>query len=91
MRARVVRQGLVRIGLGTVFLVGALAHALSPQRHEETSLFWITVLVLMSTVNVGLGLRSLTRARRLRARLWMPAAGAWGLLSVILLGLLLRR
>jgi hypothetical protein len=91
LRARVVRGGLVKLAFGTVFLVGALAHALSPERHEQSSLFWITLLSLMSTVNVALGLRSLARARRLVGRSWVPIAGAWGFLAVALLGLLLRR
>jgi Kef-type K+ transport system membrane component KefB len=91
MRARAVRGGLVKLALGMVFLVGALAHALSPQRHDQSSLVWITLLSLMSTANVGLGLRSLARARRLRGRPWLAAAAAWGLLAVVLLALLLRR
>lgn len=91
LRARVVRGGLVKLTFGSVFLVGALAHALSPERHEQSSLFWITLLSLMSTVNVALGLRSLVRARRLPGGYWMPIAGAWGFLAVALLGLLLRR
>ena len=91
MRARVVRGALVRLAFGTVFLIGALAHALSPQRHESSSVLWMTLLSLMSTINVGLGLRALARLRRPRWRQWLPAAGAWGLLSVILLALLLRR
>jgi len=91
LRARAVRGGLVKLAFGTVFLVGALAHALSPQRHQQSSILWITVLSLMSTVNVALGLRSLARARRLRGRAWVPVTAAWGGLAVVLLGLLLRR
>lgn len=91
LRARAARGGLVKVAFGTVFLVGALAHALSPERHEQSSLFWITLLLLMSTVNVGLGLRSVTRARRHPGRLWLPIAATWGALAVVLLGLLLRR
>jgi Kef-type K+ transport system membrane component KefB len=91
LRAQAVRGGLVKLAFGTIFLVGALAHGLSPQRHEQSSLFWITLLSLMSTVNVALGLRSLSRSRRLRGRAWLLAAGVWGLLAIVLLGLLLRR
>jgi hypothetical protein len=91
LRARAVRGGLVKLAFGTVFLVGALAHALSPERHEQSSLFWMTLLSLMSTANVAMGSRSLARARRLRGRTWLPVSGAWGLLVVVLLGLLLRR
>jgi heme/copper-type cytochrome/quinol oxidase subunit 3 len=91
LRARVVRGALVRLAFGTVFLIGAIAHALSPERHSNSSVLWMTLLSLMSTVNVGLGLRALARLRRPRWRQWIPAAGAWGLLSVVLLALLLRR
>lgn len=91
LRARAVRGGLVKVAFGTIFLVGALAHALSPERHEQSSLFWITLLLLMSTVNVALGLRSLGRARRRPGRSWLPIAAVWGFLAVVLLGLLLRR
>lgn len=106
LRARAVRGGLVKLAFGTIFLVGALAHALSPERHEQSSLIWITLLSLMSTINVALGLRSLARTRstprkgswdgplsppRLRGRAWAAIAVAWGVLAVLLLGLLLRR
>lgn len=91
LRARVIRGGIVKLAFGTIFLVGALAHALSPERHERSSVLWTTVLVLMSTINVATGLRALARARRLRGRPWLPAAGVWGLLAIVLLGLLLRR
>jgi heme/copper-type cytochrome/quinol oxidase subunit 3 len=91
LRIRAIRGALVKGAFGTVFLVGAIAHALSPQRHEQSSLFWISLLLLMSTINVGLGLRALARARRLRGRAWLWAAGVWGSLSLVLLGLLLRR
>jgi hypothetical protein len=91
LRTRAVRGGLIKLALGTVFLVGALAHALSPQRHEQSSLLWITVLSLMSTINVALGLRLLSRARRLRGRTSVLVVWAWGVLAVLLMGLLLRR
>lgn len=91
LRARVVRGGLVKVAFGTVFLVGALAHSLSPERHERSSLFWMTLLVLMSTVNIALGFRSFGRARRRPGRIWLILASVWGLLAVVLLGLLLRR
>lgn len=91
LRARAVRGGIVKLAFGTVFLIGALAHALSPARHESVSLFWMTLLLIMSTANVALGLRSVSRGRRLTARAATAAAAAWGLLSLALLGLLLRR
>ena len=76
---------------GTVFLVGALAHALSPARHDRTSLLWMTLLLLMSTINVALGLRSVARARRQQGRAAAVAAGEWGVLALVVVGLLLRR
>lgn len=91
LRARVVRGALVRLSFGTIFLIGALGHAWSPERHSSSSVLWMTLLSLMSTVNVGLGLRALARLRRPRWRPWLPATGAWGVLSVVLLALLLRR
>jgi len=91
LRARAVRGGIVKLAFGTVFLIGALAHALSPGRHESVSLFWITLLLIMSTANVALGLQSVSRGRQLTTRAAGVAAAAWGLLSLVLLGLLLRR
>jgi hypothetical protein len=91
LRVRAVRGALIKIALGTVFLVGALAHALAPQRHERSSILWMTGLVLLSTYNIGAGLHILSRVRRRRGRLWLLAAGAWAILAVVLLGLLLRR
>ena len=91
MRVRVVRGAQVRLAFGTIFLIGALAHAWSPERHERSAVLWMTLLSLMSTVNVALGRRALARLRRPRWRHWLPAAGAWGVLSIVLLALLLRR
>src|SRR3569623_2593111 len=91
LRARAVRGGIGKLACGTVFLIGALAHALSPGRHESVSLFWMSVLLIMSTANVALGLQSVSRGRRLTARAAIVATAAWGLLSLVLLGLLLRR
>jgi hypothetical protein len=91
LRARVIRGALIKLAFGTIFLVGALAHALSPQRHERQSVVWMTALTLMSTINVGAGLRALSRVRRKGGRVWLPVTCVWGLLSVVLLGLLLRR
>jgi len=91
LRAKAVRGGIIKLAFGTVFLIGALAHALSPARHESISLFWITLLLIMSTANVALGLQSVSRGRQLTARAAGVAAAAWGLLALVLLGLLLRR
>jgi hypothetical protein len=91
LRARAVRGGLVKLAFGTVFLIGALAHALSPARHDRVSLLWMTLLLIMSTLNVGTGLRSMARARRRRGRTAVAVATAWGLFALVVVGLLLRR
>jgi hypothetical protein len=103
LRARAIRAGLVRVAFGTVFLIGALAHALSPQRHDASSRLWMTGLFLSSTLNVAFGLRTISRARATILRpgrrapsaragaLWIYAAGAWAVLGLAVLGLLLRR
>ncbi len=102
LRARAIRSGLVRVAFGTVFLIGALAHALSPQRHDASSRLWMTGLFLSSTLNVAFGLRTISRARATIVRprrapsapagaIWIYAAGAWAVLGLAVLGLLLRR
>jgi len=91
LRARAARGGLVKLAFGTVFLIGALAHALSPARHDRVSLLWMTLLLIMSTLNVGTGLRSMARARRRRGRTAVAVATAWGLSALVVVGLLLRR
>lgn len=91
LRARAARGGLAKLAFGTVFLIGALAHALSPERHERMSLAWMTLLLIMSTINVALGLRSISRSRRLTIRATTGAAAVWGFLALVLVGLLLRR
>ena len=102
LRARAIRSGLVRVAFGTVFLIGALAHALSPQRHDASSRLWMTGLFLSSTLNVAFGLRTSSRARATIVRpgrapsapagaMWIYAAGAWAVLGLAVLGLLLRR
>jgi hypothetical protein len=90
LRARAIRGAIGRIVLGSVFLVGALAYARSPDRHGQESLLWMTGLLVLSTGNVALGLRTLARVRRRPARLWIAATTAWGLLSTVLIGFLLR-
>jgi hypothetical protein len=91
-RARALRGGLVRIALGTVFLIGALSHALSPERHETSSRLWMTGLLLSSSVNVAFGLRVVFKTIGLRpAASWAYATAAWAVLGLTLLGLLLRR
>jgi len=92
LRAKASRRAIVQVLLGSVFLMGALAYALAPDRHSDTSLMWMTGLLLLSTMYVALGMRTLARLRLRRrlARLWAAAAAAWGLLSTVLVGFLLR-
>jgi hypothetical protein len=47
---------------------------------------------VLSTLDAALGLRALVRLRmrRKNAWVWMAATGAWGLLSVVVLAVLLR-
>jgi hypothetical protein len=90
MRARATRHALGQIALGSVFLVGALAFARAPDRTARGSVLWMTMLLVLSMLDVGLGLRTLARLRRRSARLWMAATAAWGLLSTLVVGFLLR-
>jgi heme/copper-type cytochrome/quinol oxidase subunit 3 len=90
LRTRAIRGAIGKVVLGTVFLVGALAYARSPDHHQQGSLFWMTTLLVLSTIDIALGLRTLARVRRRPARLWIAATVAWGLLSTVLVGFLLR-
>ena len=90
LRARAIRGAIGKVVLGMVFLVGALAYARAPDHHLQANLFWMTGLLLLSTGNVALGLRTLARVRRRPARLWIAATIAWGLLSTVLIGFLLH-
>ena len=90
LRTRAIRGAIGKVVLGTVFLVGALAFARAPDHHGQDSLLWMTGLLLLSTGNVALGLRTLARVRRRPARLWIAATTAWGLLSTVLIAFLLH-
>jgi len=91
LRARATRRAIGQVALGSVFLVGALAYALAPDRHDQPNLLWMAGLLVLSTVDVGLGTRTLARVRRRRASLWVAATVAWGLLATVLVGFLVRR
>lgn len=90
LRTRAIRGAIGKVVLGTVFLVGALAYARAPDHHQQDSLLWMAGLLVLSTGNVALGLRTLARVRRRPARLWLAATAAWGLLSTVLIGFLVR-
>src|SRR5262245_8364862 len=81
LRARVVRWAIGKSALGSLFLVGALSYALAPDKHQSSSTLWMAALVVLSTFNVGLGLRTLGRLYRWAARFWWGATLMWGLLS----------
>jgi hypothetical protein len=92
LRARATRQAIIQVLLGSIFLVGALAYAWAPDRHAQASLAWMAGLLVLSTFDVAVGLRTLARLRlrRRSQRLWVAAAAAWGLLSTALVAFLLR-
>ena len=92
LRARATKQAIVQVLLGSIFLVGALAYARAPDRHAQSSLGWMAGLLVLSTLDVALGLRTLARLRlrRRSARLWLVGSTAWALLSTALVAALLR-
>jgi len=92
LRARATKQAVIQMLLGTVFLIGALAYARAPDRHEQGNLAWMSGLLVLSTLDVALGLRAVVRLR-LRRRVswvWMAGTGAWALLSIVVVAVLLR-
>jgi hypothetical protein len=91
LRARAVRGAIVRCAMGTLFLLGAFSYVLGPQPHDSSSVAWASALVVLSTLHVGLGLRTLSRVRRRGGRLWLPATLLWGALATVLLKILLAR
>jgi len=92
LRARATRQAIIQMLLGTVFLVGALAYARAPDRHEQVNMAWMAGLLVLSALDAALGLRTLVRLRLRRrfAWVWMAATVAWALLSVVVVAVLLR-
>jgi hypothetical protein len=91
LRARAIRWGIGKSAFGTIFLIGALAYALGPERHTSSSRIWMALLVVLSTFNVGLGLHTFSRVRRKARRFWLVATILWGLLATGLLRFLLAR
>jgi hypothetical protein len=88
MRAKVVRWAIGKSTLGSLFLVGALSYGLAPENDRSGNSVWMAVLVVLSTFNVGLGLRTFSRLHRGARRFWFPATLAWGGLSTALLRIL---
>lgn len=91
LRGRAIRWGIGKSMLGTVFLVGAIAHAYGPDPQASGSLAWMSGLIVLSTLNVALGLRTFARVWRRGGRYWLPAALLWGALASILLRVLVGR
>lgn len=91
LRARALRWAIGKSALGSIFLIGALTYALSPQRHTQLSRVWIDFLLVLSTLNVGLGLRTFSRVRRRAARYWPISTALWGVLSIVLIHFLMSR
>jgi hypothetical protein len=90
LRARATRGAIVQILLASTFLAGALAYARAPDRASDQSVLWMTGLLVLSMVDVGLGTRTLARLRRAPPRRWIALTAAWGLLSTLVVGFLLR-
>lgn len=90
LRTRAVRFGIGKSFLGMVFLVGALAYARGPDPRASSSTTWMAFLVILSTLHVGLGLRTFAKVHSLASRLWWVVTLVWGGLSVALLWLLIR-
>lgn len=92
LRARATKHALGQILLGTIFLTGSLAYARAPDRHAQSSLAWMAGLLVLSTLDVGIGLRTLARVRlrRAPARVWVAATAAWGLLATALVTFLVK-
>ena len=91
LRVRATRWAIGKSAFGTVFLIGALAYALGPERHLPSSRLWMALLVVLSTFNVGLGLRTFSRVSRRARRFWPIATILWGVLATGLLRILLAR
>ena len=91
LRARAIRWAIGKSILGIVFLIGALAYALGPERELPSSRMWMAILVVLSTFNVGLGLRTFARARRQAGRYWPWATALWGILATGLIRILVAR
>src|SRR6266542_2218287 len=91
LRTRALRWAISKSALGSLFLVGALAYALAPQRHTDSSRLWMAFLLVLSTVNVGLGLRTFSRVRREATRYLPVATAAWGVLATVVVRILMRR
>ena len=80
-RAVAGRWSLGKLALGTVFLVGAMSYALGPERQSRQSVWASGLLLLLSTVYVGLALHGFSRVRQRGKRLWVVLTVAWAVLA----------
>lgn len=90
LRGRARKRAIGQVLLGSVFLIGALAYARAPDRHDQTSVTWMAALLVLSTADVAFGLRVLARVARRATVWWVLGSAAWGALSTALLAFLLR-
>jgi succinate dehydrogenase hydrophobic anchor subunit len=88
LRGRAIRWAIGKSALGTIFLIGALSYAFGPAPTSSSSRLWMTLLVVLSTFHMGLGLRTFAKVRRRALRLWWVGAVVWAGLATILLRLL---
>jgi hypothetical protein len=91
LRNRALRWAIGKSALSTIFLIGALAYALAPDRQSAPSRWWTALLLILSTVNIGLGLRTFARIRRGIMRYWFIVTAAWAVSATILVRILMRR
>ena len=91
LRASAIRWAIGKSVFGTIFLLGAIAHALAPEPRDSSASLWMAMLVVLSSAHVGMGLRTFSRVRRKAARIWLPATLAWGLLATALVYILSHR
>ena len=88
-RASAVRWGIGKTVLGMIFLLGAMAHAFGPQPRAPMTQLWMITLIILSTVYVGLGLRTFAIARQRGKRLWVALTLGWGVAVVVMLRILI--
>jgi hypothetical protein len=90
LRGQVVRWAIGKVAFGTLFLIGALSYTVTPELQPGSALM-MAMLVVLSSLHIGLGLRALSRVRQFAARFWLPATLAWGLLATVMLRILTDR
>jgi succinate dehydrogenase hydrophobic anchor subunit len=91
LRTRTVRWAIGKVAFGMLFLIGAMSYTVAPDSGSKSTALWMAMLVVLSTLHIGLGLRALTRVRQRAVRLWFPATLAWGLLATVMLRILVDR